>query len=251
MSSKPWKRKHRKSGNNQKISPEIKKQKTLTSFTCSDKATCSVKMAEKLNTNAEKKGKAKSDIQAPNSGMESKLDFIIERIKPIDDMSRDLKTLTEKLGTLEQKLGDQESKIGQVKASIEMTDNMVANIKTDVDRLCEESKSKQVEHEFSNLWKVRCNQLELSLRKQEEYSRRNNIIFEGVLESPNETCSELVYDILTERMLIQDARTRIQFTQVHRIGKKRSFAGAVANPSKARPIITRVINYSHKGRNNV
>ena len=82
MSAQSWKRKYRKSGNNQKVSPETKKQKKLLNFTSSDKAKGSLKMAEKLNS-----CKPRSESQSSNSNIESKLDLILDKIKPIDEMS--------------------------------------------------------------------------------------------------------------------------------------------------------------------
>ena len=245
MSPKPWKRKHRKSGNNQKVSPEIKKQKTLVDFTCSDKGIHSLKMAEKLCAN---KGKTKTDSVTSNSNIEAKLDFIIEKIKPIDEMSQNMKMLTEKFATLEKRVGEQESRINDVEKSLEISNATIVKVKTDLHTLSEETKSKGGECYNNNLWKVRCDSLESSLTRLEEYSRRENIIFEGLKESQNENCFEVIFDLLTEKLLIQDARKRIQFSRVHRVGKKKTltFAGAVSEHPKPRPIIARVINYAHK-----
>ena len=112
--------------------------------------------------------------------------------------------------------------------------------------LSAEVKNKEGTSGTNNLWKSKCNLLESSLKKLEEYSRRDNLIFEGVSESPNERCMDLIFDILTNKMLIHDARERIQFSKVHRVGKNKSFASATANSPKPRPIIARVISHVHK-----
>ena len=58
----------------------------------------------------------------------------------------------------------------------------------------------------------------------------------------------LVYTLLTQKLLIHDARERIPFTSVHRLGKKKllSYAGATTEGRKPRSIIARVVNGEHK-----
>ena len=65
----------------------------------------------------------------------------------------------------------------------------------------------------------------------EAYSRRDNLLFEGVQETQGEDCEQKVYDILVKDLKLADARQRIRFTRVHRLGGKTS--------NKNRPIIAK------------
>ena len=244
MSSKAWKRKHRKSGSKtQKVSPEIKKQKTLVDYTYKNKNTHGLKMAENLCA-SNNKTNTESMSLPPGSNIEAKLDFIIKQIEPIEGMNQNLKFLTEKIVTLEKRIDNHDSRIDNLEKSIEISNATIVTAKEDMKSLREE---KHVEG-GNILLKMRCEMLESSLRKLEEYSRRENIMFEGLAESHNENCFEVIFDVLTEKLLIADARKRIQFSRVHRVGKKKSmsFAGAVSLAPKPRPIIARVINHAHK-----
>ena len=102
--------------------------------------------------------------------------------------------------------------------------------------------------DMNSLWKARCEALEDSVIKMELHSRKDNIIFDGVSESDNENCADIIYDLLTEKLLIDNARNRIQFSRIHRIGKKKllSYAGVTSSNMKPRPIIARVIHHDHK-----
>ena len=65
----------------------------------------------------------------------------------------------------------------------------------------------------------------------EAYSRRDNLLFEGVQETNGEDCEQKILDIIVKDMKIVDARERIRFTRVHRLGGK--------NVNKSRPIIAK------------
>ena len=66
----------------------------------------------------------------------------------------------------------------------------------------------------------------------ETYSRRENLIFDGIPESAQESCLEKVYDVLQNNMNIRDARDNIMFQRVHRLGHM--YAGG-----RPRPIIAK------------
>ena len=59
-------------------------------------------------------------------------------------------------------------------------------------------------------------------KKQELFLRQDNIIFEGIPETINESCAELVYDILVNNLEIPDARSTIKFLRIHRVGHNKS-----------------------------
>ena len=70
------------------------------------------------------------------------------------------------------------------------------------------------------------------LTQQNIYNRRWNLIFYRIIESPEEDCSELVKNVLTEYLQVPEQNVRsMKFCGAHRLGKK--------NGSKTRPIIVR------------
>ena len=72
----------------------------------------------------------------------------------------------------------------------------------------------------------------------ESYSRRDNLIFEGIREQEQEDCEKLIMDILVKDLKISDARQRIKFTRVHRLGGRA--------PNRIRPIIVRFHYFKDK-----
>lgn len=63
--------------------------------------------------------------------------------------------------------------------------------------------------------------LKHKLISNEAQSRRNNLIFEGLMENQNETwtdCENKIYELLETKLGIQNAKTLIKFERVHRLG---------------------------------
>ena len=80
--------------------------------------------------------------------------------------------------------------------------------------------------------------LRAELKKQKEkalhmemYSRRENLIFRNIPESPSENCRELIFDIMTKEMDIETSQMRCH--AVHRMGKPIQ--------GRPRPIIVRFV----------
>ena len=217
MSPKKAKRKHQKSGNNVKISPENKKQKSLLHYVDCDKEEITSSMAEMLDHPT-----LSSNQETPTkSVIEAKLDEILEKIKPIEEIRKNVTDLTNKISKLETTAKDHESRLQGIENSAEMYDKTFQSVQADLQRLDEESKARSGKYDMNSLWRAKCESLEESVNKMEAYSRRDNIVFEGLSESEGENCHDIIYKLLVERLSIQDARERIHFTSLHRIGKKR------------------------------
>ncbi|CAG9814180.1 unnamed protein product [Phaedon cochleariae] len=76
--------------------------------------------------------------------------------------------------------------------------------------------------------------------KQERFDkqlRRNNIIFHGIQEKPNENCSQLVLDTILDKMKINYVGKDV-IENTYRIGKY--------DKNKARPIMVKFTTASHK-----
>ena len=73
------------------------------------------------------------------------------------------------------------------------------------------------------------------LIRQSSYSRRWNLIFHGVSETEEESCSDLVKHIMVSKLKIDQRKVKgIMFCEAHRLRKKKR-----SGNSKPRPIIVR------------
>ena len=242
------KRKHQKSGNNSgtktKISPENKKQKSMLHYVDCSKGEITDSMAEMLESQTLNSGQNSQE----KSVIEAKLDEILDKIKPIDEIRTNVKVLTDNFLKLEKTAENHEARILNIEQNVETNDKILQSIQADVRRLDGENAERKGRHDMNSLWKAKCESLEESLSRMEAYSRRENVIFEGIGETDGENCEDVIHKLLVKRMLIQDAREKIRFTAFHRIGKKKAatYARAANNAVGPRPIIARVAVYAHK-----
>ena len=220
------------------ISPENKKQKSVLDYVDCSKEELTSNTAEMLESQA----LCSSQNFREKSAIEAKLDKILEKIKPINDIREDMKTLKDSLLRLEKTAEKHESRILDIEKNAEVNDKTLQAIQSHINRLDIESKERNSKYDTNSLWKTKCDLLE-SLSKMEVYSRKENIIFEGLHGTEVENCQEVIYKLLVERLLIQDARERIHFTAVHRIGKRKIPTYATL---RLRHVITRVSVYAHK-----
>ena len=77
----------------------------------------------------------------------------------------------------------------------------------------------------------------------ESYSRRDNLVVEGIGESPNENLRDKVIDFFKRKLELEDA-SNIQLSRVHRLGRPPHLTPhAVSRP---RPVIVRFHNYTER-----
>ena len=94
-------------------------------------------------------------------------------------------------------------------------------------------------HAENLLLKTELQKVQRQLSSLDSHSRRNNLIFEGIAESVDETwemCEKTLLKIIKKVMKID---TEILFDRVHRIGRK-------ATQGKPRPVIARFSFCKHK-----
>jgi ribA/ribD-fused uncharacterized protein len=82
------------------------------------------------------------------------------------------------------------------------------------------------------------NELNDRMVSLESYSRRDNLLFNGVKEEPNEDCAEKIYELLETTMGIAEART-MRLVRCHRLGKPPSTKTPTGTQSRPRTIICR------------
>ena len=119
------------------------------------------------------------------------------------------------IDSLKLKLNETEKAVTETKQSLEFTQGEQEDL---VERVtpCESDQSTQ--------WS--------EITQQSIYSRRWNIIFYRIQESPEENCTTKLQSILTERLGISDEVVQsMKFCGMHRLGK--------LNRNKTRPIIAR------------
>ena len=79
----------------------------------------------------------------------------------------------------------------------------------------------------------------------EAYSRRDNLVVEGIQESPDENLRDKVTDFLKTKLNQQDA-SNIQLSRVHRLGKPLHQSSHVS--MRPRPVIIHFQNYADRER---
>ena len=132
--------------------------------------------------------------------------------------------ITNKFETLQTYAVDAHREIGDLKGENENRDKKISELE------------KELRDTKLNLGKLthRLEKVSAEQQKLETYSRKHNVIFEGVNEDADENVTSKIIDIYTNKLMIQ--ATKHDFDKIHRFGT--SFNG------KPRPIIVRCITHS-------
>ena len=141
-----------------------------------------------------------------------------------------IRTLQAKDETKEQQLRILQTQLDQALAEIK-------SLHTIVEALKESLEYTQKQQEDANERIERCesdqDRQEDELIRQSIYSRRWNLIFHGVSETGEESCSDLVKHIMVSKLKIDQRKVKgIMFCGAHRLGKKKR-----SGNGKPRPII--------------
>ena len=78
--------------------------------------------------------------------------------------------------------------------------------------------------------------MKIKMKDEEDYSRRDNLLFKGLNEQDGENCGENVHKLMVDRLGLE----MYEFVRIHRLGHK-STAGK-------RPIISRFKNYQDRAK---
>lgn len=171
-----------------------------------------------------------SDIEIMGSdGLDKKMDLILAELAQIKLNTTDIK-----------------ADLAEVKDSLEYTQADVLeaqkDIKSNADNIKSvDEKTENLKHEIETLKNTIAHQNE-DLKKLDIYSRRFNVIIEGVKESPYRNTETLVRDILKEKCHINS----IEIDKCHRIGYVKKDHSTISRPRK---IIVRF--RSHRDRDTV
>jgi len=160
-----------------------------------------LKKLEKLDTIEKSTSKIESSLKELEIRMAKMEEFKITASKDIQELKDGLSYVGDQV---------QEAKLDEVSKNL-----------TQIDELKKESSSKLEELTTQNLY-------------LEAYSRRENIKFFNIEETPRENVEEVLRDFLEEELGHQDAR-EIEIQRVHRVGKTKG--------DKPRPILARFLRY--------
>ncbi|XP_068675386.1 myosin heavy chain, muscle-like [Montipora foliosa] len=233
----PGKRKNRSKGSKDSLpSPDEKKSKDEAAKAHStasetDEVFQASEMAEGLEKKLEavlKKLEELDTIESRLNQMHTTLASIEENVGRLDSEVEDLKTKSKQLG----------STVNEFKESIQLTDEDISDLKF---------ANKKLQQDVCKIQK--------QLLYMETYSRRKNVKFVGLLqeqvdningsdEDYNDARAKLedtraiIYKFLEHRLKIPNARERIEFQRLHRLGKPKN--------GTSRPIIARFLRYGDK-----
>ena len=130
-----------------------------------------------------------------------------------------LKELQEQLDRARDEIKSLKSKVEELKESLEFTQKQQDEANDKIER-CEYDQDRQ----------------EDELIRQSIYSRRWNLIFHGIPETDDESCSDLIKHTMVSKLKMDQRKVKAtMFCGAHRLGRRKR----VSNNNKPRPIIVR------------
>jgi predicted nuclease with TOPRIM domain len=130
----------------------------------------------------------------------------LSQVKSTMITKQDLKKIENKVDTLESKIDNAIIKADEASSTVNITKQEVKDLQVNL----AQSNAALV------MTKSRCDFLESRLNQLEDYSRRDNLIFDGITETQDEDCQHKVRRIMKEHLQINDADTVI-FQRIHRL----------------------------------
>ena len=134
-----------------------------------------------------------------------------KRLQVIENLAVDMSSRLAKLDNIEKLVTTTQSTIEVLSSSIDQVKQLAQTARSEV------AKCDRVINQLT----VKVKQIDILKEKTiqaEAYSRRDNLVFDGIPEDKEENCEEKILDILVKDLKIQNARQNIKFTRVHRLG---------------------------------
>ena len=88
-------------------------------------------------------------------------------------------------------------------------------------------------------------EMEDKLIEQEAYSRRQNLVFHGLKETPGEDCFKIIDDVIKKECRIKE---NVVIERAHRLGKPRGKPRSGNQTTPPRPLIVRFLDYNDRER---
>ena len=220
--------------------------------------TSSSSSPESNNSPDEKRSKPGADdvFEAVNmvDALGVKIEAILKKLEKLDVIESQLNEVNTRVANIEET-------ISRLDSEVKVLNNQQKKLKKNVEELQEGME--YTEDDISDLQRDNKKlendvyELKKQLMYMENYSRRENLKFFGLLENidaslnsmnveeglprqhdASENTKEIIYKFLEDQLKIDRPRGKIEFQRVHRLGKP--------NPQKSRPIIARFLRYSDR-----
>ncbi|XP_062574544.1 uncharacterized protein LOC134236388 [Saccostrea cucullata] len=166
-----------------------------------------------------------SIIEKNNVALEKRLTEIEMKMSDIKTINDSVSTLKSKVCTIENDLSAMKQTVFDVEQSAAATGQIFDDVKKTA-----ENELKLLKHEAKTMRDNINKELSSMTRQNEELQRsvtdlksrsmRDNLIFSGIPETPNEDCEAVVHQFLVNKLKIRDY---ISFERVHRMGKPDEF----------------------------
>ena len=152
-----------------------------------------------------------SEVKNELRGMRETMDKMFSMVQKVMDR---MDSIDERFSVMEKKLDDKSEEVDMLKKGMKaMEDKMLL--------------------------------MEDKMIDQEARSRRSNLIFHGVRESPREDCFKVVSDIIENGCQIRD---RFVIERSHRLGRPSSASGSQSRPAKPRLLIVKFHDFNMRER---
>ncbi|KAK3101197.1 hypothetical protein FSP39_001678 [Pinctada imbricata] len=187
------------------------------------------------------------EINSKIDNLTLKLDSICEKLGKLDLIDQRLKTVEDSVRTSKDEIQQMKTKISGVEESLTFFNNKFEENKTELKELKESvkqidvlakslsSEQRDIRDQFDSLV---CDYSDLKERHIDLQSRsmRDNLIFNGIIEAPEENTENVLVDFLKQEMDIELDPTK--FHRVHRMGR--------GGNGKTRPIVAKFVLYKEK-----
>ncbi len=173
--------------------------------------------------------------------MEGKIDHILKLVSEIPSIKIDIAKLQVSLNDTDVKVSENAERITNNEASLKFIDEDVCANKLEFHKLQETVSFINDKMNFIDALKLKMKELNTMITDLESYSRRENLIFDGIVETKGESCYNKVMDIMINTMGLRWAGD-YRIDRCHRLHPNFAFGGI-------KPIIVR-FNY-HQDRQQV
>ncbi len=163
--------------------------------------------------------------------MEGKIDHILALVSEIPSIKVDIAKLQVSLNTTDEKVSENTDRINNNEASLKYIDEDVCANKLEFQKLKDTVNFIGDKLNFIDALKLKMKELNTMITDLESYSRRENLIFDGIAETKGESCYNIVMDIMINTMGIRWA-SDYRIDRCHRLHPNYGYGGI-------KPIIVR------------
>ena len=162
---------------------------------------------------------------------------IKKELKKLNSTQHVIQTEVSKISLIQDDVAELKDNLSEYKTSLEFSQNQLADACEEINDLkAQVTQIPLLKSEVDQL-KAQNLQLEQKLTYMDEYSRRENLIVEGVPEKKGENCMEVIQEIFSRVGLDKS----IQIQRCHRLYVKHNQV-----PNMARPLIVRFVCFQDK-----